>query len=76
MALEFFSCSQGAGVTVEHARYLPQPRIKDGMIRFPMPIRNAVVYYTAYLTAQTLAQKDAAAHLLETAMQLLQMQNG
>ncbi|MBQ9884421.1 MAG: hypothetical protein IJM43_08230 [Bacteroidaceae bacterium] len=76
MALEFYSCSQGAGVTVEHARYIPQPRFKDDMIRFPMPIRNAVVYYTAYLTAQTLAQKDAAAHLLETAMQLLQMQNG
>ena len=74
MVLEFYSCSAGAGVQVVQARYIPIPRIKDDTIEFPEKIRSAVVYYTAYLTAKILNQQDAAAHLLETVGQLLQVQ--
>ena len=76
LVLEFYSCTGGEDVYVKQGRYIPIPKIKDEMIELPEKIHDGMVYYTAYLTAQTLAQKDAAAHLLETAMQLLQMQNG
>lgn len=74
MVLEFYSCTAGEDVYIKQGRYIPIPKIKDDMIELPPKIYDAVVYYTAYLCAKILNQQDAAAHLLETVGQLLQVQ--
>lgn len=70
--------------TVELAKYLPLPVITSTTtgtapnvvttkkIDIPQLVYDPTVYYTAYLTALTLAQNDAAAHLLATSQQMIE----
>lgn|GEM_PF-322530 len=70
--------------TVDMARYMPLPVIRtevtgtapntttEYVIDIPQLLHDPVVYYAAYLTALTLAQSEAASHLLATAQQMLE----
>lgn len=73
--LQFFS-SHYSNVTSERAtvedyRILIIPSVSNGNIEIPTLLKDASVYYTAYLVAKTLNQETLAAHLLETTKSLL-----
>lgn len=66
-ALEFFSCAT-AGVELRRARYIPVPSISEyesdgggryGGIKLCPRLKDATVYYTAYLVALTLGMETA-----------------
>ena len=69
--LEFFSCTAGPGTHVAWAQYIPIPKISSGLIPISSPLRDAVVYYAAYLVAEATGQADLAARLLNTANELM-----
>jgi len=64
LSLEFYSCMGGAGVSVEHAQYLPYPNITYGSIDLCRRLKDAIVYYAAYLTAQSLNNEQLATKML------------
>lgn len=70
LVLEFYSCTSG-NAFIKKARYIPIPRIKDGNIWLCEKLKEAVVYYTAYLTALSLGAADLASALLPVAMKLM-----
>ncbi len=63
LALEFYTCgiSDNTKATVERAYYLPRPKIDNGEIDLCTRLKDAVVYYTAYLTALAVGQENAEA---------------
>lgn len=77
LALEFYSCIGGEGVTIKQATYIPEPKIQAGKIGMSHKIKRAVVCCTAALTAETLGDKDLAGILNKTWKDLLSYtQNG
>lgn len=72
LALEFYSCTAGADVTVEKAEYIPMPEIAGGEIIICEKLKSAVVYYTAYLVALTIGQTELAATMLNLSKEFLQ----
>lgn len=65
LVLEFWSCMAGEGVSVHKARYIPIPRItSDDRIDISEKLVQSVVYYAAYLTAQSLGDGDSAGRML------------
>lgn len=73
LVLEFYSCGSGDDAFIKKARYIPIPRIKNGKIDLCEKLKRAVVYYTAYLTALTIGNGDAAAAMLATARELAEI---
>ena len=73
LVLEFFSCYSGENAFIKKARYIPIPRIKNGKIDLCEKLKPAVVYYTAYLSALSMGEGDAAAALLATARELAEI---
>lgn len=65
MVLEFHSCVGGDGTFVKQAAYIPYPSVTDGEIAFPYQLKEAVIYYTAYLTATTMQETEPAEKMLE-----------
>lgn len=72
LLLEFYSCTAGAGVSVKRAKYIPYPKIENGQLTFCEKLRPAIIYYTAYLTALTIGNGDAATAMLNTSKELMQ----
>ncbi len=70
--LEFYSCAAGEGVCIDMARYIAMPQIVKRVvddttvseIDIPEKLKDAAVYYAAYLVALSTGQVDVA-----TAMQ-------
>lgn len=65
--LEFYSCNgvvDGEEPVVAEASYIPAPVITNGKIEIGTLIKNAVVYYCAYLVCLTLGEADRAALFL------------
>lgn len=60
--LEFYSCSAGQNVFVRRARYIAIPSIVDGQIDLCEKLKQSIVYYSAYLVAES--QENAAAQNL------------
>lgn len=75
MTLEFWSCEEGENAAIKQAQYIPEPRFVEDSIHLPHKLKSAVVYYTAYLCAQTLEEADEAARILGTYNTLIQNQN-
>lgn len=70
--LEFYSCKSGADVKLLRARYIPYPRIGDSDgIDICEKLKEAVVHYTAYLTALSIGEKEQAESLLTMAHELM-----
>lgn len=72
MTLEFYSCTGGKGTHVKTANYLPQPRIMQEKIHIPHQLKDAAVYYAAYLVALATGQSDQAEKLLAVSNSLIQ----
>ena len=73
LVLEFFSCYSGESAFIKKARYIPMPRIRNDKIELCEKLKPAVVYYTAYLSALSMGEGDAAAALLATARELAEI---
>lgn len=71
MTLEFYSCSAGKGVSIKQASYIPAPRIIDNHIVLSHKVKDAVVYYAAYMVALTTQQGEQAQQLLAVSNSLL-----
>lgn len=71
MILEFYSCSGGKGTCIKQASYIPEPRELDGQIFMSHRIKDAVVYYAAYMVALTIGQTEQAQSLLSVSNALL-----
>ena len=71
MMLEFYSCTGGEGVGIKQATYIPKPRILDETIELSHKIKDAVVYYSAYMVAVTMGQSEQAQQLLNISQSLL-----
>lgn len=73
LVLEFYSCYSGENAFVKRARYIPIPRVRNGKIELCEKLKPAIVYYTAYLSALSLGEGDAAAAMLATARELAEI---
>ena len=73
LVLEFYSCYTGDNAFIKRARYIPVPRVRGGKIELCEKLKPAIVYYTAYLSALTLGDGDAAAAMLATARELAEI---
>ena len=73
LVLEFYSCYSGDSAFIKRARYIPIPRVKNGKIELCEKLKPAIVYYTAYLSALSLGEGDAAAAMLATARELAEI---
>ena len=71
LVLEFYSCTAGSTVDVESDCYLPYPKIVNGEIDLCMRLRDAVVYYTAYLTALSVGDEKLAGIMLNISNELM-----
>lgn len=71
LVLEFWSCTGGSSVVLQRGRYLPMPRIKGEGIELCEKLREAIVLHIAYLTAQTLGEKEMASSLLSQSNELM-----
>lgn len=71
MTLEFYSCTGGEGTAIKQASYIPHPRIIAEKIHIPYQLKDAAVYYTAYLTAVTTQQNELAEKLMSVCQTLL-----
>lgn len=69
--LEFFSCTQGSGVSVKRAHYIPIPTISDGNIDICPKLSRAIVYRAAHLVAAEIGDANAAAALLQASNNLM-----
>lgn len=72
--LEFYSCTGGQSVTIKQANYLPMPKEQLGEIYIPWLIKDAVVYYAAYLVAVSTQQNEQAQALLAISNTLINNQ--
>ena len=77
LALEFYSCTAGVGVSVKRATYIPIPKIetdeaKKEYIELYDKVKPAIVYYAAYLVALSIGEADLAAVMLNTSKELMQ----
>lgn len=70
--LEFYSCTGGQGVSISQATYQPEPRIAFGKIDIPHRVKDAAVWYAAYLVAAIQQQTEQAQALLAVSQSLLQ----
>lgn len=73
LVLEFYSCNSD-DATIDRARYLPLPKIANNQIDLCDRLKPAIVYYIAYLTALSIGNGDAAAGLLQTAMNMAEIE--
>lgn len=64
MVLEFHSCVGGAGTFVRQASYIPYPKVENDAIGIPYQLKEAVIYFCAYLTATTTQDAELAEKLL------------
>ncbi len=71
LVLEFYSCSGGPTVYVRRDRYLPYPKVVDGEIDLCPRLRDAVVYYAAYLTALSVSDEKLAGTMLNLSNELM-----
>lgn len=73
--LQFFSSHYSTvtaeRATVEDFRIITVPAVSNSNIDIPDLLKDAAVYYTAYLVAKTLNQQDLATLLLETTKSLM-----
>ena len=73
LVLEFYSCNSAENdIQVKRARYIPIPRVVEGIISFPEKLKEAVVMQTCYLVSQTLADDGAAARYEKITQNMLQ----
>lgn len=72
--LEFYSCTGGEGTAIKQANYLPEPRIVEDKIYIPYKVKDAVVYYAAYLVALATEQVEQAKALLAVSQSLINNQ--
>ena len=70
--LEFYSCNAGQGTAIKQANYLPEPRIVEDKIYIPYKVKDAVIYYAAYLVALATQQAEQAKALLAISQSLIQ----
>lgn len=69
--LEFYSCTKGSTVTVSKAKYIAIPAIVSGKIDLCEKLKRSIVYYSAYLVALTLKDKELAPNLLNISQELM-----
>lgn len=70
LRLEFYSCTSRQ--TVSKARYLPIPRVVNGNIELCEKLKEAIIYYSAYLTAAKLGEAEQANAMLAISKELMQ----
>lgn len=70
--LEFYTCTEGSTVSCINARYLPVPKITNGVLRLPEKLYDAIIYNIAALTAQTFLSEEQATLLSHTAKSLME----
>jgi hypothetical protein len=69
--LEFYTCTGGSNVTVEVAKYVKVPKIENGHIKIGDKLKDAVVYYAAYLVSRSINETDLAQNMLGIANELI-----
>ena len=73
--LEFYSCSGGDNVYIKKARYIPIPKIEgsanDRFIDISEKLVSAVIFYSAYMVAMTIGEKELAETLLIQSNELI-----
>lgn len=71
MVLEFYSCTAGEDVFIRRARYIPMPKVSGGKIELCEKLKDAVVYYAAYMTALTVGEGDLGAAMLQMSNEVM-----
>lgn len=71
MVLEFYSCTAGEDVFIRRARYIPMPKVAGGKIELCEKLKDAVVYYAAYMTALTVGEGDLGAAMLQMSNEVM-----
>lgn len=69
--LEFYSCTEGSGVTLRRARYIPYPKISNGGIEICEKLKDAVIHYAAYMTALSTGHMEQSEALLNMSKELM-----
>lgn len=69
--LEFYSCSAGKRVYVKQGQYIPKRKIESGRIHMSEKLKDAVVYYTAGMTASTIGQHELSQQLIAMGKELI-----
>lgn len=72
LVLEFYSCNEGESVYIEEAQYIPRPQINDNSVVLSSHLKDAVLYYTAYLVSTTLSEYNGATAFFNLAKEHLQ----
>lgn len=65
--LEFYSCREGAAVTIKIAKYLPYPSISEGGIDLCEKLYLPTIYYIAGLVSITYKDSEHGVRLIEIA---------
>lgn len=76
LALEFYSCEAGPGVTIKRALYIGVPTITGGVIVLPDKLRSAVVYRVASMSAESIGDGNLAMLLLSRSNELAGLGSG
>lgn len=74
LTLEFYSCNGGKGVSIKQALYIPKPKEELGAIHIPHLLKEAVVYFAAYLVAMAVQHSEQAKALLAISNSLINNQ--
>lgn len=69
--LEFYSCETGDQAFIKRARYIPVPRVRNHMIDICEKLKDAIVFYAAYLVALEIGNGDLATAMDNTVKMLL-----
>lgn len=70
--LEFYSCKCGNSVYVKQAMYIPRPKIEMGYIDICERLKDAVVYYIAYLTCCSMGNSQLGEIMLNNSKTFLE----
>lgn len=70
--LEFYSCSSGAKVYIQSARYVPVPKIKSGEMYIPEMLYRGVVLYAAHLVENVIGSLELSKSLLSSCNEIIQ----
>lgn len=71
LTLEFYACSAGNGVHIEHANYLPIPKIVGSDIFVCEKLFQPIVYATAAKVALTIKDAEMAQALMNNCKELM-----
>lgn len=71
LKLEFYSCAADSNASVSMMAYVPKPVISSGSISLCTPLKSAIVYKAAAMTAQSIQRNDLAAVLEQQAANLM-----